>query len=82
MALAVSTDQGSDGWSACNWLLYSSNARCAILPDMSHRAWNDLKEALAASGFDHAIFLWGKFFNWNVGPIPGSSLVATDASGC
>ena len=51
--LAISIDQGSDGWCATNFLLYG--LRWAVIQhlDTSHRAWNDACNALKATS------LWG-----------------------
>eukprot|EP00971_Amphidinium_carterae_P191258 3795394-Amphidinium_carterae.1 len=47
-SLTIALDQGSDGWSACHYLR-SQRVCCLPLFDASHRAWNDVRNALKES---------------------------------
>ena len=47
--LTVSIDQGSDGWSAMNFLCRAKRANCLVIPDTSHRLWNDCEAAIKDS---------------------------------
>eukprot|EP00971_Amphidinium_carterae_P293827 5833422-Amphidinium_carterae.1 len=49
----VSVDQGSDGWCATHFL-EACRHNVVVLPDMSHRVWNDLQLSLQ----DSALYAW------------------------
>lgn len=51
--LVAAVDQGSDGWSALNYLLYGVRWAVLVLPDISHRCWNDANNSF------HSSNLWG-----------------------
>ena len=49
-AITVSLDQGSDGWAAMNFLCWHKRVNALVIPDASHRVWNDTENALKAAG--------------------------------
>ena len=65
MTLAV--DQGSDGWSAGQFLLDSSYNVC-LLGDLSHRLWNDSRLALSDAGIRHLMTATTVAMNSDHGP--------------
>ena len=66
-AITISLDQGSDGWCACNFL--AGKLFCIlILPDPSHRCWNDCRLALQDAGVWSAVHLLTICFNLDHGP--------------
>ena len=48
-SLTLSIDQGSDGWSAAHFLL-SIGIVLLLVPDQSHRVWNDVQLGLDDAG--------------------------------
>ena len=71
--LTLSIDQGPDGWSAVNWMLYKAKVRLVVLIDSNHRVWNDLKTSFSDAGLWTTVLLWGVFFNLNFGPYDGAA---------
>ena len=46
----VAMDQGTDGWSACNWLMFGARACLMVFKDPMHRLWNDSLTSIKESG--------------------------------
>ena len=44
--LSLHMDQGSDGWSAGMYLTNAVHLNLLLIPDTSHRCWNDCRQAL------------------------------------
>ena len=63
----VAIDQGSDGWSACNFLQWKL---CCLLliADPSHRCWNDAQLALGDAGMTSICMLCIIVLNLDHGP--------------
>ena len=70
-SITVSIDQGSDGWSACQYLTHAS-AVIITLFDTSHRLWNDCQAALRSSGLWHYCLLMVICLNLDNGPWDGA----------
>ena len=51
--LTLSCGQGSDGWSAMNWLQREADVSSLCVFDPSHRGWNDAQLALKDFGLSH-----------------------------
>ena len=48
--LSLAVDQGSDGWSAGQFLMRSQRACMVLFKDLNHRLWNDTWNAVKHSG--------------------------------
>ena len=46
----VAMDQGTDGWSACNWLMFGARTCLMVFKDPMHRLWNDSLNSIKESG--------------------------------
>jgi hypothetical protein len=66
-SVTLSIDQGSDGWSAAHYLR-SEGVTLLVLPDQSHRVWNDVKNALQESGVFPQILITIVLLNADHGP--------------
>ena len=64
----MSLDQGSDGWSACMFLLFQLRALLIVVPDTAHRLWNDVKIAMGRSKMMQSIHLGQVVFSFEHGP--------------
>ncbi len=72
--LSVSCDQGSDGFSAGQYLLYERALHMVLLMDPSHRVWNDCRVALQRTPGLHAALLKSTLvFNLNMGPFESAA---------
>lgn len=67
-SLSIALDQGADGWSACNFLANGCQANVTILPDASHRVWNDSLLAMSDAGLSGAMFGFVVLLNLDSGP--------------
>lgn len=67
-ALSLSIDQGSDGWSAANYLLYHERAAIVVVKDLHHRLWNDTWLALSRSQWRPFMTLAMTTLNMDHGP--------------
>jgi len=67
-ALTVCIDQGSDGMAAVSYLMYRLNCNIMVLPDPSHRVWNDCQLALKAAKLWGLTMVMSKVFSLDHGP--------------
>ena len=67
-ALTVCIDQGSDGWSATAYMQNQLRCCCLILPDPSHRVWNDCQLALKGCKLWSLTMVMAKIFSLDQGP--------------
>ena len=69
--MSICIDQGGDGWSGSNWLLHKQVMLMRLF-DSSHRNWNDVRLALAATSTLHMTSLMGILvLNLDHGPYAG-----------
>ena len=66
-SLTISIDQGSDGWSACHFLR-SIDVNLLLLPDVSHRTWNDTQLAIQDSEMWFWCLICVTLLNMDTGP--------------
>lgn len=66
--LVIATDQGSDGWSASWYLIWSLQIFGVVIGDTSHRVWNDSCNALRDAGLWAATRLLLVCLNFDHGP--------------
>lgn len=64
----VSVDQGSDGWSACWFLMNRLGVSLMLLKDPSHRCWNDVWLSLEHAGLKSVFTLLICIINADGGP--------------
>ena len=66
--LAFHLDEGSSGYTMCWYLQYHLGLRTAVVRDVFHREWNDIKGALADCSLWWVVLLTTLAFNLNHGP--------------
>lgn len=66
--LTVAVDQGADGWSAVNWMLYRQQLSALVLCDSAHRLWNDYRLAVSGAGMWSIVPLFAVVLNLDCGP--------------
>jgi hypothetical protein len=67
-ALTICIDQGSDGWAATSYLQHQLRCCCLVLPDPSHRVWNDCQLALKGCKLWSLTMVMAKIFSLDQGP--------------
>ena len=67
-ALTICIDQGSDGMAAVSYLMNRLSCNILVLPDPSHRVWNDCQLALKAAKLWGLTMVMSKVFSLDHGP--------------
>ena len=76
----VCIDQGSDGWSACHWLIHLRH-NILLLHDWCHRVWNNVELAIADMGWRYTVLLGVIMLNLDHGPWAGHKWFAEMVAG-
>jgi hypothetical protein len=66
--ITVCIDQGTDGWSAVSFLGWKLGCNFLVLPDPSHRVWNDCMLSLKSSRLWGLTMVMAKVFGLDQGP--------------
>jgi len=67
-SLVVTIDQGSDGWCAGHFLTRKLGINALVIPDMSHRCWNDTCLAFKRASLWGIVYVFSKIASIDVGP--------------